>query len=545
MKGVWKAAVLFALPTLMAASSAWAQPPRPRLVVAIVVDQLSADLFEQYRDSFSAGLKRLSSQGVVFASGYQAHAATETCPGASTILTGMHPAHNGIIANSWIDDHARRADKMVYCAEDPDAPVAGDRGYRVSARNLLAKTLGDRLKAVDPASRVVAVAGKDRLAVLLGGQATDQLWFWSGTRFRTAADDGDPPSAVARANARARAAIAAPAPRTIPDSCRDHVDPQPLFPDAAMASSTPRPGDVRGFRASGMLDELTAGLAIDLAQEMKLGRGAATDILAIGLAATDYIGHATGAGSADMCVQMATLDRVIGELTDRLERMGTPFVLMLTADHGAPDAPERSRSHGNMAARRIGMQRVTRAINETIRAKLGVEAGARFISTDNASDIYLDPSATASRPVVAKIAKDALLALPEVEAVLTRDELVRAPKPTLPASQWSIADRAWASFYPTRSGDLVVLFKPYVTPMESPLPGSVAMHGSPWDYDRRIPILFWWPGAAPANPATEIQAVDIMPTLAAMVGLPLPAGATDGTCVALAQSGTWPCDPAR
>ena len=74
----------------------------PKLLVVISVDQFSADLFDEYRPHFTGGLARLAT-GTVFHNGYQSHAATETCPGHSTILTGDHPARTGIIANIWID----------------------------------------------------------------------------------------------------------------------------------------------------------------------------------------------------------------------------------------------------------------------------------------------------------------------------------------------------------------------------------------------------------------------------------------------------------
>ena len=104
-----------------------AQPPRPpRLIVAISVDQFSADLFAEYRQHFTGGLRRLS-QGAVFPAGYQAHAATETCPGHSTILTGSRPARTGIIANNWFDLGAAREDKYIYCSEDERVPGSTSR----------------------------------------------------------------------------------------------------------------------------------------------------------------------------------------------------------------------------------------------------------------------------------------------------------------------------------------------------------------------------------------------------------------------------------
>ncbi|MDQ3139311.1 MAG: alkaline phosphatase family protein, partial [Pseudomonadota bacterium] len=114
--------MLAAALALTAATQAPAQAPgqtprKPSLIVAIAVDQFSSDLFTRYRSSFTGGLKRLSG-GVAFARGYQSHAASETCPGHSTILTGAHPARSGIIANNWMNLSAAREDKRIYCAED-------------------------------------------------------------------------------------------------------------------------------------------------------------------------------------------------------------------------------------------------------------------------------------------------------------------------------------------------------------------------------------------------------------------------------------------
>ncbi|MCA1748718.1 MAG: alkaline phosphatase family protein, partial [Sphingomonadales bacterium] len=158
------AAVSFATP--IAAQPA--ESERPTLVVAISVDQLSSDLFNQYREHFSGGLARLMG-GAVFPSGYQAHAATETCPGHSTILTGAHPARTGIIGNDWIELDVGREDTEVYCAEDTSVEGSSSEDYTVSPVHLLVPTLGDLLKQADPESRVVSIAGKDRSAVMLGG----------------------------------------------------------------------------------------------------------------------------------------------------------------------------------------------------------------------------------------------------------------------------------------------------------------------------------------------------------------------------------------
>src|SRR3546814_191074 len=140
------------------------------------VDQFSADLFAEYRGRVTGGLARLAS-GVVFPSGYQAHGATETCPGHSTILTGNHPAHTGIVANHYFDLSAAREDKRIYCAEDETVAdtTSGGGKYAPSVNHLLVPTLGDLMKARDPKTQVVSVSGKDRSAIMMGGRQADEL----------------------------------------------------------------------------------------------------------------------------------------------------------------------------------------------------------------------------------------------------------------------------------------------------------------------------------------------------------------------------------
>src|SRR3954447_16457334 len=134
---------IFAAAALLANASAFAASPAPpKLLVVIAVDQFSADLFDEYRAQFTAGLARLAG-GTVFRNGYQSHAATETCPGHSTILTGDRPAPPGIVSNLWVDQTAGRADVNVYCAEDEAVPGSSSTSYTVSPKHLLVRTLGE------------------------------------------------------------------------------------------------------------------------------------------------------------------------------------------------------------------------------------------------------------------------------------------------------------------------------------------------------------------------------------------------------------------
>ncbi|MBX3594417.1 alkaline phosphatase family protein [Sphingomonas sp.] len=506
--------------------------PPPKLVVAISVDQFSADLFAEYRSHFTGGLARLA-KGAVFPSGYQSHAATETCPGHSTILTGNRPAHTGIIANDWIDVKSAREDKTVYCAEDEAVPGSTSSNYTVSPRHLMVPTLGDRMKAANPANRVVSVAGKDRAAVMMGGHVPDQIWWWGGKSFVSYADRPVQPI-VARANTAIadRIALAQPA-RELPDFCKPH--------DQAITAGTRtvgtgrfarEAGDRNAFRASPEFDSAILALAAAEFDEMKLGRGPATDLLIVGASATDYVGHGYGTEGTEMCIQLASLDRELGTFFDTLDASGVDYVVVLTADHGGHDLPERNRLHGAPEAARADIGLSAKAMGERIAPKLGL-TGQRLLWGGNFGDIYLDPKLDAKqRARVQAAAIAAYRAHPQVAAVFTRAEIMAAPEPVGPPETWSLLTRAKASFYPPRSGDFVVALKPRVTPI--PVPGgAVATHGSFWDYDRRVPILFWRKGMTGFEQPLSVETVDILPTLAAVIGLPVAKDGIDGRCLDL------------
>jgi len=523
--------ILAAVAAFLASSSQAQTPPPPNLLVVISVDQFSADLFDEYRPQFTAGLARLAS-GTVFHNGYQSHAATETCPGHSTILTGDRPARTGIIANEWLDQSLSRPDKKVYCAEDPQAPGSNHSNYRVSAMQLRVPTLGALMKARWPQSRDVAVAGKDRAAVMMSGRGADQRWYWNGRQFATDLTGASPPRSVAAANAAVARLIAAPTPGLEPPpSCAAKAQLIPVEGHAPVGAGTfaRAGGDADAFQNSPELDGAVLALTAGLVGDLRLGQGSAPDVLSIGLSATDYVGHHYGTEGQEMCLNLLELDREIGDFLTFLDRTGIDYAVVLTADHGGQDLPERLRLHGVADAQRVDPALAASSVGKTIGAKLGLTGPVLF--GDVSGDIYVDRGLGATDQ--ARALEEALRfyrSHPQVAAVFTQDELARTPVPAGTPDKWSLIERARASFDAQRSGDFVVILKEHVTPIGH-VTKSVATHGSPWDYDRRVPILFWRPGFRGATVNTAVETVDIMPTLAALIDLPVAAGSIDGHCL--------------
>lgn len=501
----------------------------PKLIVVISVDQFSADLFDRYRGDFTGGFARMAG-GRTFHNGYQSHAATETCPGHSTITTGDRPARTGIVANDWTDFAAPRADKTVYCVENERVPGSSSTQYTVSDVHLRVPTLGDRMKARDPKTRVYSVSGKDRSAIMMGGRAIDQAWWWGTGAFDTFKDRPVPPL-VARFNAAIAAQIAQPQPSLDPPAyCApyDHAVDVGGGRTVGTGRFARAAGDAAGFRASPALDGATLALAAQLVVADKLGQGPATDIITIGASATDVVGHTYGPGGLEMCLQLASLDRDLGGFFAVLDRLRIDYTVVLTADHGAGDIPERLKPAGITSAQRADPALAAPTMGRAIGAKLGLSG--QLLWGGGSGDVWVDPRLPAiDRRRVTAAAIAAYRAHPQVESVFPAADIAATPPATTPPDRWTLLERVRASYAADRSGAFVVVLKRNIAPAVSAK--YVAGHGSVWDYDRRVPILFWRRGLTSGTSDRAIETVDIMPTLAALIGLPLAAGAIDGKCL--------------
>jgi arylsulfatase A-like enzyme len=231
-----------------------------------------------------------------------------------------------------------------------------------------------------------------------------------------------------------------------------------------------------------------------------------------------------------MCLQLLELDREIGDFLSVLDSRGIDYAVALTADHGGKDIPERQRLAGLTAAARIDPSLSAGKMGLKLVNNLGLK-GFGLLGEGPPGDIYIDRNLSPrDRKRLLTAAVAAYKTHPQVEAVFTAEQLAATPLATTAPDRWTLIQRARASFYPGRSGDFVVLLKKDITPI-SDTSRYVATHGSAWDYDRRVPILFWRRGMPGAASDAAIDTVDIMPTLAAMIGLPVARGSVDGQCL--------------
>lgn len=523
-----------------------AERATPSLIVTLVVDQLSANLFNQYRSQFTGGLKTLADQGMVSINGYQTHGVTVTCAGHSTILTGVHPAHSGIPSNDWVDT---TTGQPTYCLAAPQNTLAHGRNTDngpVGPDQLTASTLGDWLKAVSPESRVYGVSGKDRGAITLAGHKGDgAYWLTEGFGFTTYVEPGQSAEAqlapLAALNARMmdRFSRSTPSWTYTNEACRRREG-QWTIAGQTFASRLPTASD--RFEDSPVLDELTLEGAIELLETQELGRRGVTDMLGVSLSATDRIGHGFGTQGPEMCEQMLRLDAALGVFLDRLSTVPGGAILVLTADHGGSDFPERSALEGHPDAGRVDRALQPR-VNAALKARFGLDAdpvvssGGGFVIVDKDRKSLAEPL----RSQVLAAALDLLNAEPQVALAVSRDDLLAEALPRSDNPEdLNVRERLRLSAVAGRSPDILRAWQPGLTG-QGRVGGAISSHGSPWDYDRRVPIVFWWPGAEGQERFLPMRTIDIAPTLANLIGV-RPDAEIDGRCMDLPQFAQGRCE---
>src|SRR5262249_4787430 len=143
-------------------------------------------------------LKRLLDEGRVETACRYRHLNTETGPGHSSLSTGAPPRVTGIVANQWFEPQPDGSILVVRAAHQATGTRApsGQPAAIAGPGDLRVDTLGDRMVAADPGSRVVSVSGKDRSAVLLAGRNRAHTVYWYDTdtgRFVTSPAYAPPP----------------------------------------------------------------------------------------------------------------------------------------------------------------------------------------------------------------------------------------------------------------------------------------------------------------------------------------------------------------
>ncbi|NAY92875.1 alkaline phosphatase family protein [Muricauda sp. JGD-17] len=513
----------------------------PKLVVGIVVDQMRYDYLTRFWSHYGdGGFKRMIGEGFLCKNHHFNYAPTSTGPGHASVYTGTTPATHGIIGNNWYD---KIRDKEVYCASDENYESLGTEteAGKMSPHRLLTTTITDQLRLhTQKRGKVIAVALKDRGAVLPGGHmANAAYWFegenvgqWVSSRYYMDLL----PKWVVDFNASDRIKAYKKEWNTLkdiklyvesgPDNTKYETpfddEENPVFPHATPnLLSKERDFEILKYTPYG--NNLTADFALEALENEGLGSDGITDFLSISFSSTDYIGHKYGVNSKEVQDTYLRLDLDLERILTMLdEKVGIgQYTVFLTADHGAVNVPAYLKDE-KIPAGYLDMDEMKTKFTDFLKYRYGTTDIVKNISN---YQVFLD------HKVIANLDIDLEDVQEEIAMELLGYEYI---------NQVFTGFQMWQNNYDSgipyvlqqgynqgRSGDILFVLRPGYASYRT----TGSTHGSPMIYDTHVPLVFYGKGIKKGSTVNRTEIPDIAPTIATLLGIAFPNGTT-GTPIA-------------
>ncbi len=504
----------------------------PKLVVGIVVDQMTYEFIPRYWEKYSdAGFKKLINNGFFCKNAKYIHFPNYTAVGHSSIYTGTVPSINGIAGNDWYDRDKR---KLVYCADDDTCRTVGsfsDEG-KMSPSSLMTSTITDQLMLSNNSkSKVIGVALKDRGSIFPAGHLGKAYWYdeknkkWITSSYYMNElpewveefNNKDLPDFYLSKVWNTMLPISEYTESTEDDNEFEDTykgEGRPIFPHNLPELKYNNPNLLRTCPFG---NSFTKDFALEILKNENLGKDEYPDLLSVSFSATDYIGHKFGPNSIEIEDSYLRVDKDIAELLEYLDKnIGIEnYLIFLTADHGICSNPEYLKSKGIPAGTfftKVILDSVNKYLEKTYNQK---NLALYFLN----QQIYFDRKLInesglnlleVSKNTVEYISKN----IDEVENVYTYEDL----------KSGNFDDYAFSFFrngyYEKRSGEVFVNFKKYW--IEDRVKG--AEHGSPYDYDIHVPLIWYGYGIPKGETSEPIDMVDIAPTISRLLKIDFPNG---------------------
>lgn len=511
------------------------QAAKPKLVVGVVVDQMRYDyLYRFYGQYGDNGFKRLMHEGMNFTYAHFNYVPTYTGPGHASIYTGTTPYYHGIISNDWYD---RATKKVYYCVSDTTYQTVGSSNGsgRMSPHKLRTSTIGDQLRMSNNGlSRVFAASIKDRASILPGGHMANAAYWYDGKEgnFVTSSFYMEAlPDWVSKFNAEQVAARLMRSDWTLSLAENEYEivmpDNGPGENDVFGEGNTAFPHSFSSRTEAEKLDlikstpfgnTLLTDFVINLMKNEELGKGKYPDMLAVSYSSPDYIGHSYGPNSVEIMDTYIKIDQELARLFAALDaQVGAGnYLLFLTADHAVkPNAAYLEANRVPSGFIRTSLMK--KELNAFAKAQFEVDG---LIETIESGNIYLNHQLLLEnklklRSVSASLISHMLDTYPELATIVTSEEL-RGKYPERDMSSFILN-----GFNPVLSGDIIFDLRANYGMSDNSI-GTT--HGTSFDYDTHVPLLFYGWHIHPGESNTEVYVEDIVPTLASLLRIQEPEG---------------------
>jgi hypothetical protein len=538
--------------------------PAPHVLITIVVDQMAAWMAETRWPQLpaSGGFARLRREGLTAELRY-AHAATDTAPGHAALYTGATPRQSGIVANETLG----RDDRPRSILLDERTRLVDGGGTMIdrpgsSLAHLRVETLADALVAQAAGARVYSFSLKDRGALPAAGRRpTVALWLdVAGGTFVTSTAFPPPPPWVAPLAGSAAVAAARAGGWAL-----DAADGGFVAEHAETLDDQDGEGDLDGLgrvfphavpstkamRATPLGDRVLFALARAALEEIgasaRGGPSAPPALLALSLSSNDYVQHVFGPQSWEAWAELLELDRRLATLLADADRAVGPggYAVLLTSDHGGGALPEVGSEAAGVSCpphsnprfdrwertceprRRLSPTTLVTALEEAVMAELGPGPWVRGFTEPL---IYLTQRGRAlAAPERARLVRAAGEALRPLGVRAVEDTRLLDPRGCASESD-SLTALVCRAIDPGGPGDLYLVVAPGAFFDADLVPGFGTNHGSPYLYDRAVPLLVRAPGYLKAGATRDapVPAAAFTRTAASLLGIQPPSSAAAG-----------------
>ena len=511
--------------------SASSENKKPKLVVAIVIDQMRYDFLENLSHRYSDnGFNRLVNEGFNCKNNFFNYVPTVTGPGHSSISTGSTPKTHGIVGNNWYD---RKRKRSIYCTDDSNYNNVGGDDYsgNKSPNNLLVETFADINKmSNNNKSKTISIAIKDRGSILMGGKTADAAyWYYGKERAQWITSTfymNQIPDWVKEFNKEDNLEKYLEDWNTLKDisTYENHeIDNNSFEKLFKGKDNSAFPYDIKSLMKHNdcfdMIKEtpygntMTTDFAIEAIVNENLGKRGVTDVITVGYSSTDYIGHSFGVASVETQDTYIRLDLEIQKLLSFLDKeIGkNEYTLFLTADHGVLEIPAYLSSTG-VNAQAVSENDLVNKVLKKLNDVLGIEVKKLIANVDN-SQIYLNDEVISEMnlnksKVVNELVKilesfDFISKAYTADFILGSSELIEYEK------------LIQNGYHNERSGDIALILKENVIFYN----GKGTTHGSGYNYDTHVPLIFYGYGIKKGETLNHTEIPDIAPTISKLLGL--------------------------
>lgn len=508
---------------------------KPTLVVGIVVDQMRYDYLTKYADRYGEhGFKKLLNEGFSLTNAHFNHLGTYTAVGHASAYTGTTPSDHGIIGNNWYDKYLK---KSIYCVDDSNYNSIGtiSNSGKKSPKRMVTTTITDQVRlGQNMKGKTIGIAIKDRSSILPGGHTASAAYWYEGkdeNNWITSSYYMDKlPNWVIDFNTVNKADEYLSKPwntlHAIDSYTQSLADDNPYEGTFKGETSPTFPHDLPALREKNGNYDLIKGtpfgndLTLDFTKAAikgeRLGKGNATDFLAVSFSSTDYVGHQYGTDAIEIEDTYLRFDQNIADLFKFLDtEVGVgKYTVFLTADHGAAQVPAYLQSL-EIPTLYFKSKEFKKYLSKVSKVNFGDESLVEnvsnyqiFLNKEKIKKLQLN-----TEDVAAIFAEEALLFDGIYKTVTSK---------TLQTTQFTsgVLEKVQHSYNQKISGDVILI----------PTPGAISRgktgttHGSAYSYDTHVPIIFYGAGIKNGFSHKDYNVRDIAPTLATLLGVEFPNG---------------------